>query len=165
MVRCGVAEEIGARQSLEDANVTLDNLAAACGPDSADAPCAFYAVRGCSLWRACEGCRTRLPGQMSRPAAVLPSFRPACGPKPHAVCPAQVFDGHGGRDAAVFCREHLVSAVTSVPGWRADVSAALVRARPLDTAPRAGHTARAPPSRRCSQKAFLVSRRPCQPVL
>ena len=46
MVRCGVAEEIGARQSLEDANVTLDNLAAGCSPDSADAPCAFYAVRG-----------------------------------------------------------------------------------------------------------------------
>jgi hypothetical protein len=43
---------------------------------------------------------------------------------------AQVFDGHGGRDAAVFCRDHLLAAITSQPEWTADVPAALVRTTP-----------------------------------
>lgn len=42
--------------------------------------------------------------------------------------PPQVFDGHGGREAAVFCKDHLVSATTMQPSWPADVPAALVRA-------------------------------------
>ena len=42
VVRCGAAEEIGSRACLEDANLTVDDLAPGQGLDT---PCAFYAVR------------------------------------------------------------------------------------------------------------------------
>lgn len=45
-MRCGVAEELGSRQTLEDANLAIDDLGAL--PDG-QTPCAFYAVRCSAL--------------------------------------------------------------------------------------------------------------------
>lgn len=72
-------------------------------------------LRGAWAWGSCFLCRPR----DRSPAAQAAERAPA----------AQVFDGHGGRAAALYAREHLLQSIVSHPGFPADVPAAMVRAR------------------------------------